>query len=462
MSLIEQVRARLADIHARRSAIADELEAIATDPEARGLADDEAITARLTELRAERDELAANESEARQRLADLERDAAERAQLRATLAVAAPASTGGAVVRREERTYSRDAERRGVSFVADVVARLEGDFDASQRLGRHMSEERVERGHYLESRAVGTGAYAGLTVPQYLTDLVALPARAMRPLADICTNRTLPGAGMSVNISRITTGASAAVQATENTNASETDQDDTLLTVPVVTISGRQTVSRQAVERGTGIDDVILGDLVNAYHTTLDSQLLNGSGGSGEHQGLQTLSGVVGVTFTNGAPTAALLWPNLFNLISQVQSGVFAGVTHFVMHPRRFWWIASNVGTSFPFVQLSGSAAQTGGNVAGTAYGQGASGILAGIPVIVDGNVTTTNNTTQDVIYGVTASELHLWEDPQAPLFIRAEQPKAISLGIDLVVYGYSAFTGGRYPGAHGRISGSGLTTPTF
>jgi HK97 family phage major capsid protein len=346
--------------------------------------------------------------------------------------------------------------------VADVVARLEGDFDASQRLGRHMSEERVERGHYLESRAVGTGAYAGLTVPQYLTDLVALPARAMRPLADICTNRTLPGAGMSVNISRITTGASAAVQATENTNASETDQDDTLLTVPVVTISGRQTVSRQAVERGTGIDDVILGDLVNAYHTTLDSQLLNGSGGSGEHQGLQTLSGVVGVTFTNGAPTAALLWPNLFNLISQVQSGVFAGVTHFVMHPRRFWWIASNVGTSFPFVQLSGSAAQTGGNVAGTAYGQGASGILAGIPVIVDGNVTTTNNTTQDVIYGVTASELHLWEDPQAPLFIRAEQPKAISLGIDLVVYGYSAFTGGRYPGAHGRISGSGLTTPTF
>ena len=369
---------------------------------------------------------------------------------------------GGAVVRREERTYSRQSERQGVSFIADVVGRLEGDFEAAQRLGRHMAEERVERGAAIEARAVGTGAYTGLVVPQYLTDLVALPARAMRPLADICTSRTLPAAGMSVNISRITTGASAAVQATENTNVSETDQDDTLLTVPVVTISGRQTVSRQAVERGTGIDDVILGDLVNAYHTTLDNQLLNGSGGSGEHQGLQTLSGAVGVTFTTGSPTAALLWPNLFNLISQVQSGVFAGVTHFIMHPRRFWWVASNVGTNFPFVQLSGSAAQTGGNVAGTAYGQGASGILAGIPVIVDGNVTTTNATNQDVIYGVTASELHLWEDPQAPLFIRAEQPKGISLGIDLVVYGYSAFTAGRYPGAHGRITGTGLTTPTF
>ena len=48
MSLIDKVRDRLADINTRRSAIADELDAIATDPEARGLADDAAITARLS------------------------------------------------------------------------------------------------------------------------------------------------------------------------------------------------------------------------------------------------------------------------------------------------------------------------------------------------------------------------------------------------------------------------------
>jgi len=42
------------------------------------------------------------------------------------------------------------------------------------------------------------------------------------------------------------------------------------------------------------------------------------------------------------------------------------------------------------------------------------------------------------------------------------EQPKASELDITMIVYGYSAFTAGRYPGAHGKITGSGLTTPTF
>jgi hypothetical protein len=178
---------------------------------------------------------------------------------------------------------------------------------------------------------------------------------------------------------------------------------------------------------------------------------------------LTTLSGAVAVTFTSGSPTVALAWPNLFNLVQQVQSGVFAGVTHWVMHPRRFWWFASNVGTNFPFVQFAGSAAQMGGTIAATEYGRGVSGVLAGIPVIVDANVTTTASTNQDIIFGVTASELHLWEDSNAPLYIRADDgPAMTSLGVNVVVYGYSAFTGGRYPGAHGRIAGTGLATPTF
>jgi hypothetical protein len=30
------------------------------------------------------------------------------------------------------------------------------------------------------------------------------------------------------------------------------------------------------------------------------------------------------------------------------------------------------------------------------------------------------------------------------------------------VIYGYSAFTAGRYPEAHGKITGSGLGAPTY
>ncbi len=65
------------------------------------------------------------------------------------------------------------------------------------------------------------------------------------------------------------------------------------------------------------------------------------------------------------------------------------------------------------------------------------------------------------MILVVTAPELHYW-DEGGPRFIRAEQPGAGSLTIKFVLYGYSAFTAGRYPAAQGTFSGTGLTTPTF
>ncbi len=66
---------------------------------------------------------------------------------------------------------------------------------------------------------------------------------------DFATNKmALPAAGMSLEISRMTTGTSTAIQETQNTAVSETDADDTLLSVPVRTIAGQQDLSRQAIE----------------------------------------------------------------------------------------------------------------------------------------------------------------------------------------------------------------------
>ena len=58
-------------------------------------------------------------------------------------------------------------------------------------------------------------------------------------------------------------------------------------------------------------------------------------------------------------------------------------------------------------------------------------------------------------------SEAHLFEDPNAPMFIRAEQTKAANLQVLLVLYGYYAFTFARVPHAR-KVSGTGLVTPTF
>lgn len=459
--MIEQIRERLRVLLDERAAKQADIDSVTAAAEARG---DDLTEAEAAEFRAAFDAVKALDSER----ADLEARAAELEDIEARKAAAAsaaaalPAATietvGAAVVRRDERTYSPDADKRGVSFLRDLVmASTAGDFEARDRLARHTAEERVERPD-LEARAVGTGAFVGLTVPQYLTDLVAPNRKAGRVFADLCTSHAMPAAGMSVEISRITTGTSTALQANQNENVSETDIDDTLLTIPVQTIAGRQTVSRQALERSTGVESIVLSDLVRSYDVTVDATLLNQA-----TTGLNAVTDAnVDVAYTDASPTAAELWPKLFQVISSIQTAVFDGADAFLMHPRRFWWLASNVGTSFPFVNLAGASPQAGGSVIGTGYGQGPSGYIAGLPVYLDANIVTNigAGTNEDVIYALTRSECHLWED--GGMFIRAEQPAAISLGVQLVVYGYVAYTFSRYVSANGRIAGTGLVAPTF
>ncbi len=444
---ISERQANKADLDAILAAPAAEARDLNDDEAARFAAAKETITARDAEI-----------TELEARIADLE-------VIESRQREAAAKHVGVGNVKREARTYSRDAERRdGVSFLADVATAFGKGYEpgAHERLARHAQEERSIRGADFETRAAGSSAFAGLVVPQYLTDLVAPAVAAMRPLANVCRHVDLPAEGMTVNISRVTTATSAALQSSENSAVSETNIDDTLLSPAVQTAAGQQTISLQALQRGTGTEAVVVGDLVRRYHTVLNSTLINQA-----TNGLDAIAGV-SVTYTDASPTAGELYPKLFDLIQQVQTAVYMGVSHFVMHPRRWNWLASQVGTSWPFLQVNGAGPQTAGSFNGTgAYdgtGTTIAGTLAGVPVILDASIATNlgAGTNEDRIYGITADEAFLWEDPSAPLFIRAEQPSAASLGVLFVVYGYFAYTFGRYPSAHGKISGTGLVTPTF
>lgn len=475
MTLLEAVRAEIRANLDERTKHQDAANAVVATAEAEGrsaLNDDEGT--KLAEAR----EAIKTADEARAALKEREAElvaddeARKAAEADAQALPTTPDTTkrtekaANASVKREERTYGRHAEQRGVSFLRDVMnAQTRGDFKAAERLGRHMDEERVERSEYMdgiEARDVGTGAFAGLTVPQYLTDMVAPDVKAMRPFADICNQHPLPADGMTVNISRITTASGAAVQATENAAVQETNLDDTLLTINVRTIAGQQDVSRQALDRGTGVDSIVVGDLVGEYHTTLDAGILTDDGTSGTHLGVKNVSGNVGVTYTDASPTAAELYPKLADLTQQIQAATNRGLSHYVMHPRRWWWVASQLSSSFPLLTVPNAGTQQAGQLGGTGYAAAGAGIL-GADVVLDRNVETDlGGGTEDAIYGVDASECHLWEDADAPLLIRAEQTAAGNLTVKFVVYGYSAFTAGRYPLATGDITGTGLAAPTF
>jgi hypothetical protein len=361
----------------------------------------------------------------------------------------------------EERTYRKDQDPYGKGFLMDIARQfMFQDVGAASRLSQHMQEERVERAEYL-SRAVGTGAFAGLTVPQYLTELYAPATAALRPFADVCNRHPLPESGMSVNISRVTTASSAAVQSAENAAVSETNMDDTLLTVNVQTAAGQQTVSRQAIDRGTGIEDVTLQDLFNRVATTLDSTLIN--------QATNGLTNVAtAVTYTDASPTGAELYPKILGGAAGVEAALLAmgRPTHAVMHSRRWYWLSSQMSSTWPLINWAGLPVQASGTAnSSSMYGSGPRGVLpCGLEVIVDNNIATNlgAGTNEDELYVVPASECHLWEDPAAPLFIRAEQPAAANLGVLLVAYSYFAYTFARYTNGTQKVSGTGLTTPSF
>lgn len=455
--LIAQARTALDTAITTRQQEQDALMALRSDD---NLTED-AVAARV----ATRDAADAEVTRRQEALAGLEAEQVREDELAVLQARTVPAANRAPAydqvhrVGREERTYRPDLDRRGRQFERDVVAAaLSDDYAARDRLARHMAEEHVERGGQLEERAAGTGAFAGLVVPQYLTDLYAPAAAAKRPFADAIRHHDMPAQGMTVNLSRITTATSTAIQ-TENAGVSETDIDDTLLTFNVQTNAGQQTLSRQAIERGAGVEPVVLDDLFRRYATTLDSTLLN--------QATNGLTNVAtSVAYTDATPTAAELYPKLLEGLSGVEAALLdmaSGENIAVMHSRRWYWMQNAMGSTWPLISQPGIAAQMSGTNLGTTYGSGVRGTLPnGTPVIVDNNIGTTLGAgTEDEIYLVDRNECHLWEDPNAPMYIRAEQTKAASLGVLMVVYGYFAYTHVRYAQAR-KIAGTGLIAPTF
>ena len=134
------------------------------------------------------------------------------------------------------------------------------------------------------------------------------------------------------------------------------------------------------------------------------------------------------------------------------------------MHPRRLAWILAatdSTGRPLAVPSANGPFNAVASGAGSVQYGNSGYNI-AGLPVISDATVTTTNNTDQDVILVGNLQELHLWESPNAPFMLRFEQPKSAELEVKVIVYGYAAYTANRYPKAWAKITGTGLAEPTF
>lgn len=389
------------------------------------------------------------------------------ARLSATHVVAArtpkPAYDRVVRVTSEERTYTKQSDPTGAQFLRDVAkGTLFGDVVSAERLHRHMQEERVERasGQYQERVAgdLATTGLGGLVVPQYLVDMTAPAVANLRPFADSCSHHSLPADGMSVTIPTITTPSSVAVQTTQLTAVSSTSVAETDLTLAVKTAAGSQNVSRQAIERGTGIDEVVVGDLMRRYATSLDNELINGT-----TTGLKAFGTVN--TYTSASPTGPEHYTRFLGAMSAVEKALLAMAKPniVVMHGRRWYWLQGQMVSVWPMISNSGLGQATGSSN-GATYGAASRGTLPnGVAVCIDDNIVTNlgAGTNQDQVYVLSSDEAHLWEAPGQPVMIRAEQPNAANLGVLFVVYGYFAYTFARYGATAIQVlDGTGLVQP--
>lgn len=402
-----------------------------------------------------------------------------------------PAQGYDAQLRAGERSSSYHAGREGVSFFRDMyLSQVRGDFEAQDRLRLSNQMElsaarsrgdswlkRRDAGQGMGERATTTSSFAGLVPPQYLVDETALVLRNGRPTLSLLRRRPLPETGMSIIIPRGTTGATAAVQATEGATVSQTDQVFGNLTVPVITIAGSQVVSRQSLERGTpDIDALIFADLVGAYAAAQDVQAISGTGTSGQALGALNTSGINASVAYGAALTATnqnLLTAKIAGQVNAITSaGTVLTPTAVVMHPRRWAGLEGAtdstgrpLATPLNLMPSNGALAGILAPGAGSADSQ-LPGELVAVPVGVlqsgmlvytDANLPTTAgaNSVEDILLVLDTRQHIYWEDGDGmPRQLTFEPTLATTLQVTLVTYGYSAVTFGRYPLAVGKVGG--------
>jgi HK97 family phage major capsid protein len=385
-----------------------------------------------------------------------------------TTATDKPTPVGGAVVRNEPKVY----ERGGTPWLLDVFQRGTHP-DSAERIGRRQREFDIEE------RASTTTTFNGLVPPQYLLGLFAQVLRAGRVTPDLAQQMALPPVGMSAILTRGTTGTVVTVQATQNTNATNTDMATVDLTVPVVTLSGGSDVSRQTAERGgVNIDQQVIVDLAADYARVLGQQSLFGTGASGQALGAENTAGIIAITVAVTGVTAATgLLPGIANALQQINTQRFQPANAIIMHPRR--WGALTIAldtTNRPIVQVDGPGfnAIGGGAAATTSGGDGGTpsdfapvrrvGSLLGVDVFADPNIRTNQGagTNEDSVIVCRREDLYVWENnggqPETFSFDQVAGPATIRLA----VYGNFAFSAGRFPVGVARLSGVGLVPPTF
>jgi HK97 family phage major capsid protein len=335
---------------------------------------------------------------------------------------------------------------RAEALSGGVEGAIARSSEASMHVERRVREvrsrmKREQPKSYQELRAAistssgGVGLVPASGAPRYVAELFADQARVKARLASRLLQGQLPSSGKVVLVPRATTGAVMGIQTSEGNAYTDSSMVTDTATSPVVTIVGKQDVSRELLDRGVNTDADIAASLGASFAGQLEAQVINGSGASGQLTGLLGTTGIVSNSYTDASATSAEAFGAIQKLLSDTGTAYGAPIDTLVMHSRRARWLSDNA--------VFGSQDE-GAEVLET----------QGIPVNLGAG------TNEDAIIAMALAETPLFIGP-----INFEvDPGVLSgtLQVRIFAWAYCALVGARIPASIGKLGGTDLITPVF
>ena len=294
-------------------------------------------------------------------------------------------------------------------FLENTIRAQFGDDDARQ---------------YLRA-AANTTDNAGLVPTRQLTEVINPLANADRPFIDAISRGTLPDAGMTFEIPKISQVPTVAVTA-EEAAPSNTDLEDAYLSVSVQKFAGQQTFSTEILDRSSpAFYSELVKNMEFAYAKATDARVATVVVGAATDGGNRTMSAA-----------------NLLDFVADAAVSVYSGTLGFaqniIVSPDQWGAIMGLVDSTNRAIYTAVSPVNAGGNAAPTSL----RGNINGLNLYVDRNLSGTGDGTIVVVN----PESYTWYE--SPTF-KLEANVIASGQISVAYYGYGAIASKVAAGAY-------------
>lgn len=324
----------------------------------------------------------------------------------------------------------------------------------------------------------GQGGY--FVPPLWLIDDYIPYLRAHRVAAGLPRQMDLPEGTDTINIPKLANPTVVGYQQMNNAALPSQDWTDTSVQANVKTVGGYSDVAIQLLEQSPHqiVDEVVTTDLMAAYNTFLDAQVIAGDGlNTGSLNGGHILglypttnwSSTNSIVYTVSSPAPYTFVQVFGAMASQISRTRFDAMNlKFVLHGRRWFWYSTGLdGQDRP---LGETAAGGPFNIAAALkdglQAEGLVGMLpsvANAPVYIDDNVPTNDNNgtpltgTNDIALAALWDDVWLFEGA-----LRTNVYREIlsgSLGVRFQLYNYAAMLV-RYGQSLAVATGTGFSGP--